>query len=153
MVPKTYPESFRVIVGGDRFSSLIFRAGNCKSCAQYNYTTALTFDQQYFRLRAIFFHSVISSWKLASPPPGPLNDYYLSSFSFKELVVMLCFHLLLSEFFSFIEMVVMLCFHLLLSEFFSFIEMVVMLCFHLLLFEFLQLFRNGANVMFSLIII
>ena len=25
---------------------------------QYNYTTALTFDQQYFRLRAIFFNLV-----------------------------------------------------------------------------------------------
>ena len=63
MVPRTYPESFRVIaknVGEDRFLDSIFRACDGKLLAQYSYTTALTFDQQYFRLRAIFFNLIKS---------------------------------------------------------------------------------------------
>ena len=66
MVPRTYPESFRAIA--QKLQEEIdfpvrFSGQAIENLARntYNYTTALTFDQQYFRLRAIFFHSVKSS--------------------------------------------------------------------------------------------
>ena len=58
-VSKTYPESFRVIAqkfqkidNEDRF------LGHAIENREHN--TAMTFDQQYFRLRAIFFNMVKS---------------------------------------------------------------------------------------------
>ena len=64
MAPRTYPEIFRVIAQV-RFSGF--------KHLKIAFLTALNFDQQYSRLRAIFFQSIGNNKKVKIDigPPAP----------------------------------------------------------------------------------
>ena len=62
MVHRTYylESDCSKTIGENKLSSFIFRAADLKLHTQYNYATALTYDQRYFRLGTIYFNLVKS---------------------------------------------------------------------------------------------